>query len=114
MSGSPAVLMPHLAASDVPGFALPPDLSQQSTHAPGVWARRGLDRILRDARYFAHCASEGQDLIDSGEVQVLLPGWQTSRLPLHLVSPPERRHAAKVRAFSEHLASALVDCSMCN
>jgi DNA-binding transcriptional LysR family regulator len=55
-----------------------------------------------------------QDLIDSGQVQVLLPGWQTSPLPLHLVSPPERRHAAKVRAFSEHLASALVDCSMCN
>ena len=55
-----------------------------------------------------------QDLIDSGEVQVLLPGWQTSPLPLHLVSPPERRHAAKVRAFSEHLASALVECSMCN
>jgi DNA-binding transcriptional LysR family regulator len=55
-----------------------------------------------------------QDLIDSGEVQELLPGWQTSPLPLHLVSPPERRHAAKVRAFSEHLASALVNCSMCN
>ena len=55
-----------------------------------------------------------QDLIDSGEVQVLLPYWQTSPLPLHLVSPPERRHAAKVRAFSEHLAYALVDCSMCN
>jgi DNA-binding transcriptional LysR family regulator len=55
-----------------------------------------------------------QDLIDSGEVQVLLPGWQTSPLPLHLVSPPERRHAAKVRAFSEHLANALVDCSMCS
>jgi len=55
-----------------------------------------------------------QDLIDTGDVQVLLPTWQTSPLPLHLVSPPERRHAAKVRAFSEHLASALVDCSMCN
>jgi len=55
-----------------------------------------------------------QDLIDSGDVQVLLPGWQTSPLPLHLVSPPERRHAAKVRAFSEHLASALVDCPTCN
>jgi DNA-binding transcriptional LysR family regulator len=55
-----------------------------------------------------------QDLIDSGAVQVLLPGWQASPLPLHLVSPPERRHAAKVRAFSEHLAQALADCSMCN
>lgn len=55
-----------------------------------------------------------QDLIDSGEVKVLLPGWQTNPLPLHLVSPPERRHAAKVRAFSEHLAGALVDCPMCS
>jgi DNA-binding transcriptional LysR family regulator len=55
-----------------------------------------------------------QDLIDSGQVQVLLPGWQTSPLPLHLVSPPERRHAAKVRVFSEHLAHGLVDCSACN
>jgi DNA-binding transcriptional LysR family regulator len=55
-----------------------------------------------------------QDLIDSGEVQVLLPAWQTSPLPLHLVSPPERRHAAKVRAFSDHLAAALADCSMCS
>lgn len=55
-----------------------------------------------------------QDLIDTGEVLVLMPTWQPSPLPLHLVSPPERRHAAKVRAFSEHLASALVDCSMCN
>ena len=55
-----------------------------------------------------------QDVIDSGEVEVLLQGWQTSPLPLHLVSPPERRHAAKVRAFSEHLARALSNCSMCN
>ena len=54
-----------------------------------------------------------QDLIDSGEVQVLLPGWQTSPLPLHLVSPPERRHAAKVRAFAEHLAVALADQGGC-
>jgi len=55
-----------------------------------------------------------QDLIDSGEVQVLLQAWQTSPLPLHLVSPQQRRHAAKVRAFSEHLASALAYCNMCN
>ena len=48
-----------------------------------------------------------QDLIASGEVQVLLPGWQPSPLPLHLVSPPERRHTAKVRAFAEHVAQAL-------
>ncbi|MCV2421658.1 LysR family transcriptional regulator [Paucibacter sp. DJ2R-2] len=54
-----------------------------------------------------------QDLIDSGDVQVLLQGWQPSPLPLHLVSPPERRRAAKVRAFAEHLANALIDCPAC-
>jgi DNA-binding transcriptional LysR family regulator len=54
-----------------------------------------------------------QDLIDAGVVQVLLPNWQPSPLPLHLVSPPERRQAAKVRAFAEHLATSLADCSAC-
>ena len=54
-----------------------------------------------------------QDLIDSGGVEVLLPGWQASPLPLHLVSPPERRHAAKVRAFGEHLSTALGDSAAC-
>jgi DNA-binding transcriptional LysR family regulator len=54
-----------------------------------------------------------QDLIDSGEVQVLLPDWQTSPLPLHLVSPPQRRHAAKVRAFSDHLTLALAALRAC-
>ena len=48
-----------------------------------------------------------QDLIDRGDVQVLLPDWPTRPLPAHLVCPPQRRHAAKVRAFSEHLAGAL-------
>ncbi|MDE3011078.1 MAG: LysR family transcriptional regulator [Pseudomonadota bacterium] len=54
-----------------------------------------------------------QDLIETGEVKVLLPDWQTKPLPLHLVSPPERRHAAKVRAFGEHLATALAGCAAC-
>jgi DNA-binding transcriptional LysR family regulator len=54
-----------------------------------------------------------QDLIDTGDVHVLLPDWQTSPLPLHLVSPPERRHAAKVRAFGEHLLTALAGCTAC-
>ena len=48
-----------------------------------------------------------KDLIASGDVQVLLPGWEPSPLPMNLVSPPERRRAAKVRAFSDHLATAL-------
>lgn len=54
-----------------------------------------------------------QDLIASGDVEVLMPGWEPSPLPLHLVSPPERRHSAKVRAFSEHLSAALVDYPAC-
>jgi len=54
-----------------------------------------------------------QDLIASGDVEVLIPGWEPSPLPLHVVSPPERRHSAKVRAFSEHLSAALVDYPAC-
>lgn len=54
-----------------------------------------------------------QDQIARGDVQVLMPGWEPSPLPLHVVSPPERRHSAKVRAFSEHLSAALVDYPAC-
>ena len=54
-----------------------------------------------------------QDLIASGEVQVLLPGWEPKPLPLNLVSPPERRRTAKVRAFSDHLSAALANSSTC-
>jgi DNA-binding transcriptional LysR family regulator len=50
-----------------------------------------------------------QDALESGDVQVLLPDWPTRPLPVHLVSPPQRRHAAKVRTFSEHLAQALLE-----
>lgn len=46
------------------------------------------------------------DLIASGDVVRLLPDWGTQTMPIHLVYPPERRHAAKVRAFSEHIAQA--------
>ncbi|HET9471416.1 MAG TPA: LysR family transcriptional regulator [Usitatibacter sp.] len=45
--------------------------------------------------------------IASGEVQPLMPGWRTQPLPMHLVSPPHRRHAAKVQAFSDHVAATL-------
>jgi len=45
--------------------------------------------------------------IASGEVQILMPGWRTQPLPMHLVSPPHRRHAAKVQAFGDHVAAGL-------
>lgn len=44
----------------------------------------------------------------SGEVQILLPDWLARPVPIHLVSPPHRRNAAKVRAFSDHVAQRLV------
>jgi DNA-binding transcriptional LysR family regulator len=43
----------------------------------------------------------------SGEVQHLLPDWEAAQIPIHLVSPRERRHSAKVNAFAEHVAKAI-------
>lgn len=45
--------------------------------------------------------------IASGEVQVLLPEWTVAPMSINLVSPPQRRNAAKVVAFAEHVAAAL-------
>jgi DNA-binding transcriptional LysR family regulator len=46
-----------------------------------------------------------EDELDSGELQVLLADWAVPPLPIHLVSPQQRRHSAKVRAFAEHVAA---------
>ncbi|XVJ68428.1 MAG: LysR family transcriptional regulator [Rhizobacter sp.] len=45
--------------------------------------------------------------LQSGQVNVLLPDWQAPALPMHLVSPPARKHSAKVRLFGDHVAAAL-------
>lgn len=42
-----------------------------------------------------------------GEVQRLLPDWEGPAVPINLVSPPERRHSAKVKAFAEHIGKAM-------
>lgn len=47
------------------------------------------------------------DELQRGELQRLLPDWPATALPIHLVSPRERRHAAKVRAFGDWVAKAL-------
>ena len=44
-----------------------------------------------------------QEEIDRGDVLRLLPDWSIPS-PIHLVSPQQRRHSAKVRAFAEHVA----------
>jgi DNA-binding transcriptional LysR family regulator len=43
----------------------------------------------------------------SGDVVRLMPDWESPESPIHLVSPPERKHSAKVRAFVEHVAEAI-------
>jgi DNA-binding transcriptional LysR family regulator len=49
------------------------------------------------------------DAVARGEVVRLLPDWSAPPLPIHLLSTPERRGAAKVRAFGDHLAAAWAD-----
>ena len=42
-----------------------------------------------------------------GELVRLLPGWEAVEVPIHLVSPSQRRHSTKVRVFGEHVAQGL-------
>jgi DNA-binding transcriptional LysR family regulator len=43
-----------------------------------------------------------------GDLQVLLPDWPAQSIPVHLISPSQRRQSAKVKAFADHLAAAKV------
>jgi DNA-binding transcriptional LysR family regulator len=47
-----------------------------------------------------------EDEVANGALQVLLPDWPTPSLPVHLVSPSQRRQSAKVQAFAEHMIAA--------
>ena len=47
-----------------------------------------------------------EDQMGGGELQVLLPDWPTTPLPVNLVSPSQRRNSAKVRAFAEHVLAS--------
>jgi hypothetical protein len=49
------------------------------------------------------------DALARREVVRLLPGWGAPPLPIHLLCTPERRGAAKVAAFGDHLVAALGD-----
>lgn len=42
-----------------------------------------------------------------GEIQRVLPDWEAAEVPIHLVSPRERRHSAKVKAFAEYVAKTM-------
>jgi DNA-binding transcriptional LysR family regulator len=43
----------------------------------------------------------------SGEVQQLMPDWEVMPIPIHVVSPVERRHSVKVRVFAEYVGRVL-------
>ena len=43
----------------------------------------------------------------SGEVVRVMPGWDSASSPIQLVSPPQRRHSAKVKAFADFVAGKL-------
>lgn len=43
----------------------------------------------------------------SGEVQQLLPDWTPPAIPIHVVSPRERRHSAKVKVFVEYVGQEM-------
>lgn len=45
-----------------------------------------------------------EEELASAELRVLLPDWPAPSLPIHLVSPLQRRESAKVQAFAAHLA----------
>jgi DNA-binding transcriptional LysR family regulator len=47
-----------------------------------------------------------EDQMVQGDLQLLLPDWPAPSMPVHLISPSHRRHAAKVRAFADHMAAA--------
>lgn len=49
-----------------------------------------------------------EDEIRRGELQVLLPDWPTPSMPVHLISPSQRRQSAKVGAFAEHVAASRI------
>jgi DNA-binding transcriptional LysR family regulator len=45
------------------------------------------------------------DEMAHGDLQVLLPDWPAPSLPVHLVSPSQRRQSAKVKAFADYLVA---------
>jgi DNA-binding transcriptional LysR family regulator len=46
-----------------------------------------------------------EDVMGKGDLKILLPNWSTPALPIQIVSPPQRKQSAKVKAFVHHLTS---------
>jgi DNA-binding transcriptional LysR family regulator len=46
-----------------------------------------------------------EDVMGKGDLKILLPNWSTPALPIQIVSPPQKKQSAKVKAFVRHLTS---------
>ncbi len=46
-----------------------------------------------------------EDEMAQHDLQVLMPDWPTSSVPVHLLRRSQRRQSAKVRFISEHLVA---------
>jgi DNA-binding transcriptional LysR family regulator len=98
------------------------------TAGPGASEQKGITRVVRVEGNLQTNSSEVMrasvlagmgigysptwlfdDEIANGDVQRLLPDWEAPTLPIHLVSPRERRHSAKVKAFAAHVERALLN-----
>lgn len=47
-----------------------------------------------------------EEEMSRGDLQLLMPDWRVASVPVHVVSPSQRRLTAKARAFTDHLAAA--------
>ena len=44
-----------------------------------------------------------EDQLQAKKLQILLPDWPVTPIPIHLLSPSQRSNSAKVRAFADHV-----------
>jgi DNA-binding transcriptional LysR family regulator len=88
-----------------------PDGSEVTVRVPGTFHTNSSEGVrsatlaglgITYSPYFMF-----DDALASGDVVRLLPDWRATALPIHLLTTPERRGAAKVRAFSDHVAAEL-------
>ena len=63
------------------------------------------NRWSRSVKFTGHDLLEWVVTVDQNTQQILLPNWSTPALPIQIVSPPQRKQSAKVKAFVQHLTS---------
>ncbi|GAB7127000.1 LysR family transcriptional regulator [Silvimonas sp. JCM 19000] len=106
-----------LATRNVWRFSAGPGANQPPGTLQAVTVQGDLQTNSSEVMRYAILAGMGiayspDWLIDAelgrGEVVQLLPDWQAPPSPIHLVSPRERRHSARVRILGDFLAARLL------